>query len=123
MRLIIHIQTNQIMMKHKSTGFSCPMPEFDFDTITLGHGSGGLLTNKWTLEMPNKPQIPLCPAEIPMVKGGCLSLCAGGCRLVWQDFHHGVVGTKKLCVFAFTSSCCLIVSDTDDHSENRRLGE
>jgi hydrogenase expression/formation protein HypE len=26
--------------------FSCPMPEFDFDTITLAHGSGGLLTNK-----------------------------------------------------------------------------
>ena len=25
---------------------SCPMPKFDFDFITLGHGSGGLLTNK-----------------------------------------------------------------------------
>lgn len=25
---------------------SCPMPKFDFDVITLGHGSGGLLTNK-----------------------------------------------------------------------------
>ncbi len=24
----------------------CPMPRFDFDVITLGHGSGGLLTNK-----------------------------------------------------------------------------
>jgi len=24
----------------------CPLPQFDFDTITLGHGSGGLLTNK-----------------------------------------------------------------------------
>ena len=24
----------------------CPMPKFDFDIITLGHGSGGLLTNK-----------------------------------------------------------------------------
>ena len=24
----------------------CPMPELDFDIITLGHGSGGLLTNK-----------------------------------------------------------------------------
>ncbi len=24
----------------------CPMPKLDFDTITLGHGSGGLLTNK-----------------------------------------------------------------------------
>lgn len=33
-------------MKDKSPGYSCPMPEFDFDTITLGHGSGGLLTNK-----------------------------------------------------------------------------
>ncbi|MFM2393917.1 MAG: hypothetical protein RLZZ546_1899, partial [Bacteroidota bacterium] len=25
---------------------SCPMPTMDFDVITLGHGSGGLLTNK-----------------------------------------------------------------------------
>ena len=24
----------------------CPMPEFDFDTITIGHGSGGQLTNR-----------------------------------------------------------------------------
>ncbi|MGL6022917.1 MAG: hydrogenase expression/formation protein HypE [Chitinophagaceae bacterium] len=24
----------------------CPMPKFDFDIITLGHGSGGLLTNR-----------------------------------------------------------------------------
>ncbi len=24
----------------------CPMPKFDFEFITLGHGSGGLLTNK-----------------------------------------------------------------------------
>ena len=24
----------------------CPMPKLDFDTITLGHGSGGILTNK-----------------------------------------------------------------------------
>ena len=25
---------------------SCPLPQLDFDVITLGHGSGGLLTNK-----------------------------------------------------------------------------
>ena len=25
---------------------SCPMPEFDFDAINLGHGSGGILTNQ-----------------------------------------------------------------------------
>ncbi len=25
---------------------NCPMPEMDFDLITMGHGSGGLLTNK-----------------------------------------------------------------------------
>lgn len=25
---------------------SCPMPQLDFDVITLGHGSGGILTNK-----------------------------------------------------------------------------
>ena len=33
-------------MKRKGMAYSCPMPEVDFDTITLGHGSGGLLTNK-----------------------------------------------------------------------------
>ena len=33
-------------MGNNRVGFSCPMPEFDFDTITLAHGSGGLLTNK-----------------------------------------------------------------------------
>ena len=33
-------------MGKNRVGFSCPMPEFDFDTITLAHGSGGLLTNK-----------------------------------------------------------------------------
>lgn len=26
--------------------WSCPMPKLDFEVITLGHGSGGLLTNK-----------------------------------------------------------------------------
>ena len=25
---------------------TCPMPKFDFDTINLGHGSGGILTHK-----------------------------------------------------------------------------
>lgn len=30
----------------KKMQLSCPMPKFDFDIITLGHGSGGLLTNK-----------------------------------------------------------------------------
>ncbi len=25
---------------------TCPLPELDFDVITMGHGSGGLLTNK-----------------------------------------------------------------------------
>jgi len=24
----------------------CPMPKFDFEFITMGHGSGGLLTSK-----------------------------------------------------------------------------
>ncbi len=27
-------------------GLQCPMPQLDFEYITLGHGSGGLLTNK-----------------------------------------------------------------------------
>ena len=24
----------------------CPLPKFDFDVITMGHGSGGLLTQR-----------------------------------------------------------------------------
>lgn len=35
------------MEKQKiSMQLQCPMPKLDFDIITLGHGSGGLLTNK-----------------------------------------------------------------------------
>lgn len=35
------------MSQHNSIlSASCPMPKMDFDIITLGHGSGGLLTNK-----------------------------------------------------------------------------
>ena len=34
-------------MKNKiKMELQCPMPKFDFDFITMGHGSGGLLTNK-----------------------------------------------------------------------------
>ncbi len=33
-------------MEINGVEYTCPMPEVDFDTITLGHGSGGLLTNK-----------------------------------------------------------------------------
>jgi hydrogenase expression/formation protein HypE len=34
------------MEKGKLTNLQCPMPQLDFDVITLGHGGGGLLTNK-----------------------------------------------------------------------------
>jgi len=30
----------------RSLNWDCPLPQLDFDVITLGHGSGGLLTNK-----------------------------------------------------------------------------
>lgn len=33
-------------MKKTLFKLQCPMPKFDFDIITLAHGSGGLLTNK-----------------------------------------------------------------------------
>lgn len=33
-------------MEKISMQLQCPMPKFDFDIITLGHGSGGLLTNR-----------------------------------------------------------------------------
>ena len=32
--------------KKSPLNWECPLPELDFDVITLGHGSGGLLTNK-----------------------------------------------------------------------------
>ena len=32
--------------KNLKMQLDCPMPEMDFDIITMGHGSGGLLTNK-----------------------------------------------------------------------------
>ncbi len=32
--------------KKVKMALSCPMPKLDFDVITLGHGSGGLLTNR-----------------------------------------------------------------------------
>jgi hypothetical protein len=31
---------------HFRFSLQCPLPELDFDRITLGHGSGGLLTNQ-----------------------------------------------------------------------------
>ena len=34
------------MSRKRKMHVLCPMPQFDFDVITLGHGSGGLLTNK-----------------------------------------------------------------------------
>jgi len=34
------------MKKKTKMQLQCPMPKFDFDFITMGHGSGGLLTNK-----------------------------------------------------------------------------
>lgn len=36
-----HLDTNTSILSA-----SCPMPKLDFDIITLGHGSGGLLTNQ-----------------------------------------------------------------------------
>ncbi len=32
--------------KYRKMALQCPMPKVDFDIITLGHGSGGVLTNK-----------------------------------------------------------------------------
>jgi hydrogenase expression/formation protein HypE len=34
------------MEKTRLTNLQCPMPTLDFDVITLGHGGGGLLTNR-----------------------------------------------------------------------------
>lgn len=32
--------------RSKAMQFNCPMPKLDFDMITMGHGSGGLLTHR-----------------------------------------------------------------------------
>jgi hydrogenase expression/formation protein HypE len=34
------------MMTANKISLQCPMPKFDFDVITMGHGSGGLLTHR-----------------------------------------------------------------------------
>lgn len=34
------------MPQNSKVQLQCPMPKFDFDVITLGHGSGGLLTHR-----------------------------------------------------------------------------
>ena len=54
MRLIIifrkrwklHLPDLDMPQLKNSMQLQCPMPAFDFDVITLGHGSGGLLTRK-----------------------------------------------------------------------------
>ena len=48
MPLIITITLNKAMSEKNKFRFSleCPLPELDFTHITLGHGSGGLLTNQ-----------------------------------------------------------------------------
>ncbi len=35
-----------MVMVKPSVTFQCPMPKLDFDVITMGHGSGGLLTQR-----------------------------------------------------------------------------
>ncbi len=39
-------KTLSVAEKKVKMQLNCPMPKLDFDVITLGHGSGGLLTNK-----------------------------------------------------------------------------
>jgi hydrogenase expression/formation protein HypE len=34
------------MITENNISIQCPMPKFDFDMITMGHGSGGLLTHR-----------------------------------------------------------------------------
>ncbi len=42
----VFLQKSQKNMDKITMQLNCPMPKMDFDIITLGHGSGGLLTNK-----------------------------------------------------------------------------
>ena len=46
MQLIFIIRKLESTMSQFKMQLSCPLPELDFDIITMGHGSGGLLTNK-----------------------------------------------------------------------------
>jgi hydrogenase expression/formation protein HypE len=41
--IIIHLP---VLNKRFEMLLNCPIPKFDFDVITLGHGSGGMLTHK-----------------------------------------------------------------------------
>ena len=41
-----HLRIVNAFTPKLSLQLQCPMPKLDFDIITLGHGSGGLLTNK-----------------------------------------------------------------------------
>lgn len=34
------------MTQRLSVKLNCPLPKLDFDVITMGHGSGGLLTHR-----------------------------------------------------------------------------
>lgn len=40
------VEKARIMTTRGKMRLQCPMPKFDFDVITLGHGSGGLLTSR-----------------------------------------------------------------------------
>lgn len=41
------LETNELIATPKlSVRLNCPMPKLDFDVITMGHGSGGLLTHR-----------------------------------------------------------------------------
>lgn len=40
------MEVESITQRKVKMELQCPMPKLDFDIITLGHGSGGLLTNK-----------------------------------------------------------------------------
>ena len=48
-------------MNKKQIRLQCPMPKLDFDIITLGHGSGGVLSNrllsKMIFELLSNPQL------------------------------------------------------------------
>jgi hydrogenase expression/formation protein HypE len=46
MTLIAAQPASRTMQKKLSVQLNCPLPKLDFDVITLGHGSGGLLTHR-----------------------------------------------------------------------------
>ena len=79
-------------MNHRlSVELNCPLPSLDFDVITMGHGSGGMLTHR-LLEsgvfdlLKNDP--PGLPLTITLIVWACV-------------INDNIIIDKKINIFIF----------------------